>query len=314
MLKRTRRSSKRVQTSKNKQNKSTRKKDYNSKLESLGIIADCINKYDTNFRKRKLPTLQALEAILFMIETGLSYNKMEATKYLEYIDPSTLRKRFRKWVELDIPRLVWNDITSQYMEGQLLANKRCFKTIFIDSTMIKNDLGMDCVGRNPTDRGRKGSKISVAVSGDMALLGCSFAGSNQADVTEVTNVIDAIPSQLKSDGRHSINFVGDKGYVSKDLKTELWNERKIRLVTENKKTKKNPIPEPLSRQDEALLRQRYVVENFFCSLKKSFRRFQIRRERWLRNFEGLFFISATVMNMRIIMGDTSDEMVEIEPK
>ena len=59
MLKRTRRSSKRVQTSKNKQNKSTRKKDYDSKLESLGIIADCINKYDTNFRKRKLPTLSS---------------------------------------------------------------------------------------------------------------------------------------------------------------------------------------------------------------------------------------------------------------
>ena len=92
------------------------------------------------------------------------------------------------------------------------------------------------------------------------------------------------------------------------MKNELWNESKIRLVTENKKTKKNPIPEPLSRQDEALLRQRYVVENFFCSLKKSFRRFQIRRERWLCNFEGLFFISTAVMNMKLIMGDISDKM------
>ena len=72
--------------------------------------------------------------------------------------------------------------------------------------MVKNDLGMDCVGRNPTDRGRKGSKISVVVSGSMVVLGCSFAGSNQADIREVINVIDAIPSPLKSDGRHSINL------------------------------------------------------------------------------------------------------------
>ncbi len=66
----------------------------------------------------------------------------------------------------------------------------------------------------------------------------------------------------------------------------------MRLVTEHKKCKTYPEGKPLSKQDQALIRKRYRMENHFGALKKSYRRCQIRRERFLTNFAGMVYLAS----------------------
>ena len=45
-----------------------------------------------------------------------------------------------------------------YSSERLMENPKWFKDIYIDSTLVKNMAGVDCVEKNPTDRGRLGTK------------------------------------------------------------------------------------------------------------------------------------------------------------
>ena len=99
-----------------------------------------IEKYDKPKRARQLSTLEAITAIMFMNQTGLSYRQMNNCTFLKNVGPDTLRKRFKVWVKLDIPRKVWHDITTFYMSEKLKIDETAFKNLFIDSTMIKKRL------------------------------------------------------------------------------------------------------------------------------------------------------------------------------
>ena len=59
----------------------------------------------------------------------------------------------------------------------------------IDSTMVKNVYGRDCLGRNPVDRGRKGSKMSVAVDDLGVLFGCCLHPANIPDVSLLATIL-----------------------------------------------------------------------------------------------------------------------------
>ena len=279
---------------------------YEYKQKNLELIAALIDTYDRPIRKRKLSNLDALACIMFMNETSLSYRKLTCTKYLKDCDYSTLAKRFIHWNDNQILEKVWIDVTREYGKDRLNKDAKAFKTIFIDTTMVKNDLGQDCVGRNPTDRGRLGSKISVIVDMNRVPLAITFYGANRNDIKTIEPTLDAIPFSLTNDNRRSTDIVGDKGYSYESYKIRIWSERRMRLVTEFKKTKKCPEGKPLSKQDQALIRKRYRMENHFGALKKSYRRCQIRRERYLDNFAGMVFLASSNMTLTImseIVGD-----------
>jgi hypothetical protein len=44
----------------------------------------------------------------------------------------------------------------------------------IDTSFVKKIYGRDCVGRNPTDRGRKATKLSALVAADGVPLALAF--------------------------------------------------------------------------------------------------------------------------------------------
>ena len=78
-------------------------------------------------------------------------------KYL-HVNPSTIYARFKKWKENGILERAWSDMMETYSEHQLKHDSYHFNEIYIDCSFIKNMLGVDCVGRDPTDRGEVGIK------------------------------------------------------------------------------------------------------------------------------------------------------------
>ena len=180
-VKRIRRSPAKVRAQKATKKKRTKKQRMYARNKQTKIISDLISKMDTEYRSRKLSTFNAVKAIMYMNETATSYDNM--TDWLHKISPglspSTLHKRFRAWVRAGIPERVWKQVTTTYINQKNAINRKSLSNLFIDSTMIKNDLGVDCTGPNPTDRGRNGSKISVITTADRVVIGYSFAGATK---------------------------------------------------------------------------------------------------------------------------------------
>ncbi len=83
--------------------------------------------------------------------------------------------------------------------------------------MFKAPLAQEAVGRNPTDRGEKGSKRHLLVDGRGVPLSLVVTGANAHNVTQLEAVLGAImvkrPSPHK---RRSKHLCADAGYRGKN--------------------------------------------------------------------------------------------------
>jgi hypothetical protein len=69
-----------------------------------------------------------------------------------------------------------------------VKRRRGAKHYCIDSTLVKNQYGKDCLGRNPTDRGRKGMKLSAIVDDRGIPLALAAFGANVSDYKTVADL------------------------------------------------------------------------------------------------------------------------------
>jgi putative transposase len=81
----------------------------------------------------------------------------------------------------------------------------------IDTSFVKNVYGRDCVGRNPTDRGRKATKLSAIVATDGVPLALAFFPGN---VSDQRTVEATIRSRLAPPAQRGTPLYADKGYDS----------------------------------------------------------------------------------------------------
>ena len=80
----------------------------------------------------------------------------------------------------------------------------------VDSTYVKNAFGRECVGRNPTDRGRKALKVSVATD-ERGVVHClDLAPGNVPDVVLLQRTLAGMLIELDK-----LPLYGDRGYDSK---------------------------------------------------------------------------------------------------
>ena len=100
---------------------------------------------------------------------------------------------------MNLFEIIWADLLGQYSLSQLSNNPRWFKDIYLDSSQVKNIAGADCVGRNPTDRGRNGTKISVICDDNIVPLSMTFYGSNEADSNTTLESFDAMKCKIRND-------------------------------------------------------------------------------------------------------------------
>jgi putative transposase len=68
------------------------------------------------------------------------------------------------------------------------------------------------VGKNPTDRGKNGSKRSVIVDGEGGPLGIVIAGANVHDTKLLEQTIDAMIVERPDPEKHEQHLCLDKGY------------------------------------------------------------------------------------------------------
>ena len=154
--------------------------------------------------------------------------------------------------------------------------RRNLKFQCIDSSFIKNIYGRDCVGRNPTDRGRNASKLSALVDQDGLPLSLVFFPENRNDVRTVTDTLEG--RVLKPKGRQPL--YADKGYDSKEVRNMMEKEGYIERVSRRRKVTHRLVN-----------RRRNVVERFFSWMDKN-RRLILRYDAYVTSYESWTWLAA----------------------
>jgi putative transposase len=208
----------------------------------------------------------AYEDILHVIRTGMQWRQLRSAAGVSYI---TVFKTMRRWVKADLFHVAYQRLLRLY------RRRRRPRYCCVDSSFVKNIYGIDCVGRNPTDRGRKATKLSAAVDDTGIPYSLLCSPGNQSDMRLLHATLEAAIVPTPS----GTPLYADKGYDSAANRRTCiafgYRDRLFRRRTVN------------GRRTHA---KRGVVERFFSWLDK-YRRLIMRYERYVATYMGMTYMA-----------------------
>ena len=115
--------------------------------------------------------------------------------------------------------------------------------------------------------------------------------THEHEVKSIQKTLNQINNKIET--KNKIFLLGDKAYVTKS-KYEL-NGKEIKILRPIKKNDKNY---KLDETEKKKLKERYKIENVFCSLKK-YERIILRKDRKIKNYMSFVYITSLIENIRI---------------
>ena len=123
---------------------------------------------------------------------------------------STIHERFQMWREAGVFDAILRRMAEYYAERRKIG----WEWQSIDSKSVSAPLADDASGRNPTDRGKQGSKIHLLVDERGAPLAIHVTGANEHDKWSADDLIVSIVVDRPDPQEVEQHFCADKGYDS----------------------------------------------------------------------------------------------------
>jgi transposase len=246
-----------------------------------------IDRLDPPQRVRKLSNRDVVECAVYVLRTGVGWRDGRVPPGSS---PMTAYGRWKEWAEHGIMDTVWHELLQIYSARQLKTNPQWFKDLFIDTTMIKNVSGVDCTGKNSTDRGRQATKLSVICDQAQIPVAAVFYPANITDVTTTEETVSNIACSVRKDSRYRNTIIGDKGYVSEE-NTAILKTQDFKLLFP---AKRNARKKYRTSKERGQLRRRHRIENLFCRLDK-FKRIHVRRDNTIVVFEAMHKLAFSLL-------------------
>jgi putative transposase len=115
-----------------------------------------------------------LEAIFYVLRTGIQWKALPK----EYRAVGSIHGYFSEWAQAGFFRRMWQEGLMSYDEMRGLG----WEWQSVDGCMVKAPLARGAVRRNPADRGKKGTKRSLAVESHGFPAGVTLGGANRHDI------------------------------------------------------------------------------------------------------------------------------------
>src|SRR5262249_44758720 len=128
---------------------------------------------------------QAMDAIFFVLRTGCPWNALNETGICS---SSAAHRRCQEWVEADVLVALWEQGLVEYDALQGID----WAWLAMDGAMTKAPLGGKKVGKNPTDRGKSGTKRSLLTDGSGVPIGLAVDGAKRNDFKMTRETIEQI--------------------------------------------------------------------------------------------------------------------------
>ena len=214
-----------------------------------------------------------------------------------------VRKRFNKWISLEVFNKAYNSLFKLY------KHKYNIKNLYIDSTVIGNSSGSLKFGYNIKIKNKKSIKITAIVDDNKVPHLLKVTPSNPHDSKIMEDIInDNNINNGKTTGSTNpagciapVNLIGYwkyKGYIkSTEYINNINKKYNINLITPDRK---NTINKKLLTDNHIHLKKRYIVENFFCLLKKTYKRINIINDKLIDNYNNyLYLIQGLILSQYI---------------
>ena len=230
----------------------------------------------TKRRPLKHSIRRIADGVYFILRTGCQWNAVPDC----YPPSSTLHRHYQQWSQNGIIDRFWKRTKEMYDEyvGFDLEYQ------FVDGCITKAPYGGDCVGRNPTDRGKGGTKRSVLVDANGVTLSVVFDGANRHDIRLLKRTLDGA---LQYKNRiQAPNIFLDKAYDAKWVREDLEKRGYVHHI-------------PRRGEDEHIANQRprrWIVEVSNAWLN-NYRRIRIRKERLIKNYSSMVKLALGSINL-----------------
>lgn len=146
----------------------------------------------------------AVNGIIFRMRSGCQWNKLPK----HFGDDSSVHRWFQRWSRNGIFEKVWAFLLQECDELGAVD----WKWQAADGMLGKARFGGDNVGKNPTDRGKMGTKKSLLVEGDGGPLGVVIDGANVLDWKLLEATIEAVVVERPDPEEFEQHLSLDKGY------------------------------------------------------------------------------------------------------
>ena len=217
-----------------------------------------------------------VDAVALVLTSGMPWRCLKHVQ--DAPDWRTAHNTFTRWSRARVFEDAFRILLRLYRRRVRPACKHAA----LDSTYVKNIRGRDCIGRNPTDRGRHATKVSVIVDDTGIPLALAFFPGNTSDhrtiASTLKNMIDAPP--------RGTPIYADKGYDSRDARQTLRNAGFVARVFRRR-----------FRTHRVAERRRNVVERFFAWVDCC-RRLLVRHETNVHAFASMHCLAALRLVVR----------------
>jgi len=204
-------------------------------------IAPLLPKPKSRFRGRQKRNIggrpaaeprQLMSGILYILRTGCQWNALPQ----EFgISGKTAHRYFQRWVRAGVFKRMWQAGLNQYDELKGIE----WKWQAADGAITKAPLGGEKTGKNPTDRGKTGTKRSLLVNEQGLPLGLVVSGANTPDGKLLKTTLLAMPVRRPDTEEVEQHLSLDKGYSGEPCATIAENLGYILHVPDKANAKKN---------------------------------------------------------------------------
>lgn len=180
---------------------------------------------------------QLMSGILYILRTGCQWNALPQ----EFgISGKTAHRYFQRWVRAGVFKRMWEAGLHEFDELKGIV----WKWQAADGAITKAPLGGEKTGKNPTDRGKSGTKRSLLVNEQGLPLGLVVSGANTPDGKLLEPTLLAMP--VKHPDRQEVeqHLSLDKGYSGEPCATIAENLGYILHLPDKVNAKKNASESP----------------------------------------------------------------------
>jgi putative transposase len=228
---------------------------------------------------------KAMDAIFFVLRTGCQWNALNATGICS---SSAAHRRFQEWTAAGVFVNLWAEGLQEYDELKGLD----WEWLSMDGAMTKAPLGGERTGKNPTDRGKLGTKRSLLTDANGVPVGLAVEGANRHDKKLVEPTLESIPvARPEATAAEPQGMCLDKGYDyddTRDLVREFGFTAHVKARGEEAKELK---------REAGFKARRWVVERTHSWMNR-FRRILIRWEKKVENYFGMLHLVCAFITYR----------------
>lgn len=168
--------------------------------------------------RKPIENRKALTGILFVLKTGIPWEYLP--QEMGCGSGMSCWRRLCDWQKAG----VWQNIHEVLLSKLREADQIDWSRAVTDSALIRALYGGEKTGKNPTDRGKKGSKHHLITDAQGIPLAVILTGANRNDVTQLIPLVEAIPpirGKVGRPRRRPDKVQADRGYDSEPHRKEL---------------------------------------------------------------------------------------------